>query len=866
MRCCTPNVFRLRRALAQVEPEGDQRIAFTTGYRLRVEPGELDLTVFRDHVRRGRADAAAGRHQRASTELRAALDQWRGSALTGVSDRYFEAEIVRLEDERLAAVEDRIEVDLALGEHSEAISELQDLTGRNPHRERLHGQLMVALSRAGRQAEALQVFRNLRQTLIDELGIDPGAQLRELHERVLRGDIEPVAPPSVDRRVRRNDLPADVLDFTGREDETQRLLATLPGDGTAVVINAVDGMAGVGKTTFAVHVAHRLTDLFPDAQVFIDLHGHSTEREAVAPATALDHLLRALGVPSSAIPHDLDQRAALWRAELAERKALVVLDNAANAAQVRPLLPGAAGCLALITSRRHLADLEAAQILSLAVLPPDDAVDLFTRIAGQERIEAEPEAVRDVVKLSGYLPLAIRIAAARLRSRTTWTVSHLAERLREGQQRLTELTIGDRSVAAAFALSYKHLSAEQQRLFRLLGLHPGADFDVHASANLADLQPATAQLLLEDLVDVHLLQLSSPGRYRFHDLLREHARSTAEETDSAARLEASLTRLIDFYLHTSLTAVSILDSVLPKVEAKPPGIGHHPFLLDDETSAWRWFTVENQNLLAAQRLALGKGWHAPVWQLAWALNPFHNWKGLNHDALVVRRAALVAADQLGETAIQVQTHRQLSYIYARTGHHTVALEHLHQALRLAEDAGDLEGQAATHRAFARAYELQQQNDREALAHATQALNLFEILDLPRMVGRQHSQMGWHHARLGNHDEARTHCEAGLIVSRQHHDRVGASLAFDSLGYVAFLSGRHEQAVDYYQQAVEAYNDLHEVHEQAHALERLGQAEHALNRYAQARASWQRALDMFRVQHLVKDAERVQLYLDLLADR
>ncbi|WP_342781542.1 NB-ARC domain-containing protein [Amycolatopsis rhizosphaerae] len=334
------------------------------------------------------------------------------------------------------------------------------------------------------------------------------------------------------RFVRRNDLPADVIDFTGRQQEVLRVLGDLPGaEGGpgaptgAATVQVIDGMAGVGKTALAVHLAHRLAGNYPDAQLYLDLHGHTYGRRPVDPSAALEDLLRALSVPAAAIPDGLDGRAALWRAELAGRRVLVVLDNAFDTAQVRPLLPGTARCLALVTSRHRLAELEGAGHLSLDVLSPSQACALFARIVGEDRVVAERDAVQEVVRLCGYLPLAIRSAAVKLRNRPVWTIGYLAGRLREGKRRLAELTAGDRGVTAAFGVSYRNLTREQQRMFRLLGTSPCRDFDTGTAAGLAGVGLETAGALLEDLVDAHMLQEPVPGRYRFLDLMRQYAAS-----------------------------------------------------------------------------------------------------------------------------------------------------------------------------------------------------------------------------------------------------------------------------------------------------------------------------------------------------
>ncbi|WP_067460974.1 AfsR/SARP family transcriptional regulator [Actinomadura macra] len=551
-------VSELRRLLADGGLAGP--VAAGAGYRLDVGEDELDAAMFDSRVRRARRHVAGGEPAEAVAEFRAALNLWRGPVLAGLECPALQPQVTSWEERRTAALEEGIDLELELGRHHSVISELTEQVAAHPLRERLAGQLMLALHRAGRRAEALRVFHDTRGALAEELGLDPGDQLQRLHQQILASDPGLAAPPSqappsqappAERRRPVHQLPHDLADFTGRATELNRLVSSLPDKGeaaTAVVINSIDGMAGIGKTALAVHAAHRLADRYPDAQLFIDLHAHAAGDQLGTAAAALDTLLRAVGVPGERIPDKLHQRAGLWRAEVADLKALIVLDNAASAEQVRPLLPGHPDSLVLITSRRRLTDLDAACTLSLEVLPSADAVALFTRVADDARAITEPQAVQEVVRLCGLLPLAVRIAAARLRTRPTWTLAHLAERLGDQQRRLGELATGDRSVAAAFALSYRHLTPVQQRLFRLLSLHPGTDFDAHSAARVADITFQEAEQILEGLLDIHLLQQRTVGRYRFHDLLHTYAADLTREEDTEADRRAALDRILDHYL------------------------------------------------------------------------------------------------------------------------------------------------------------------------------------------------------------------------------------------------------------------------------------------------------------------------------
>lgn len=555
-------VAALRRALGPVR---ECIVTVGRGYRLEIAPETLDFRRFLLSVGRARRAIAAGRSADASADLSEGLALWQGPALAGLSGRAIRVAAAHLEEERLAATEMLFRLRLEEGAGVEIIPALRTLVQEHPLRDRFREQLMLALYRAGRQAEALEVYEAGRVLLADELGLDMRAEVRELHGRILRADptldarrsiqaLDPVSAPvdaadddegtedeptaDVHGAVSqpcgdRSFLPRDIPAFIGRADEYRRLVA-LGEDGarrSAPVVASVDGMAGVGKTALALRVAHSLAEHYPDGQFFVDLHGHTPGREPVDPAQALEQLLRDVGVPPDQVPSGLEQRSAAWRAALATRRALTLVDNALDAEHARPLLPGSGGTMVLITSRRKLLDLDADTAVSLEVLSDLDAMQLFEQIVGVERTAGEPDAVADIARLCGHLPLAIRIAAARLRHRRAWTVAHLAERLREGEGPLSDLVAGDRSVATAFEISYRQLDHRQRLLFWRLGLHVGRDFDADGAAALCAVPRAEAEDLLEELFDRNLLGQRVQGRYYFHDLIRRYAydKARAEE-------------------------------------------------------------------------------------------------------------------------------------------------------------------------------------------------------------------------------------------------------------------------------------------------------------------------------------------------
>jgi DNA-binding SARP family transcriptional activator/tetratricopeptide (TPR) repeat protein len=601
------------------------------GYRLAAD--DLDVTAFDRLVAAGSA-----------ADLAAALALWRGPALAGVSSLALRAAAAGLDERRVAAAEALARLRLAAGRADLVAAELPALVAAHPLRESLRVLLVTALHRCGRRADALAAVADARAVLAEELGLDPGPALTEAHARVLRGDPAPAPTPDLAPApaaapgpepvpaggLAAVTLPYDLPDFAGRVAELDRLLAA----GPAVVITAIDGMAGVGKTALAVHAAHRLAAAYPDGRLFCDLHAHTAGSAPLDPAAALHRLLRMAGAAPDTIPDGLDERAARWRAELAGRRVLVVLDNAASAAQVRPLLPGSPDCLVLVTSRRRLGVVEGATVLSLDVLPAADALALFAAVAGADRVAAEPAAAAEVVELCGRLPLAVRIAATRLAHRPQWTVAALAGRLRA---RPAELALADRGVAAAFALSYADLPAAGQRLFRLLGRHPGADFDAWSVAALADLTVRAAEDGLEALVDAHLLRPAGPDRYTFHDLLRAYARDLGPADAAAAA------RLHDFYLAAATAATDLVGREARRFD---PGAGSWDLPpLDGLDGALGWLGAEHATLVA---VALA----TPDWRLACVLRAYFEHGGHFADWRATHEHALAGADPLGTALLE----------------------------------------------------------------------------------------------------------------------------------------------------------------------------------------------------------------------
>ena len=538
-------ITRLRRVLAHVTI--DQRcpalLRHTGGYLADIDPAQVDLHQFRAQVSRARRAVQGCDDEDAAQALRDGLALWRESPLVGLSGDWAVRLRKQLAQERLGALVEYFDVRLRLGGSTELVSDLYQALAAYPTAEVLAARLMTALHRCGRHAEALACFAQMRERIGAELGVEPSTELQQLHTRILCSRPDRVtsapavatAPPvATAPAAPRTNLPAGSPDFAGRRLEIDRLhaLATHVHRRTVPTLVTVDGMAGVGKTALVLHVANQLVGVYPRVQLFVDLRGHTPGQEPMAPVAALDTLLRCLGVPPAEIPSGLDERITLWRTELRDGGILILLDNAASAQQVRPLLPGAGHVMVLVTSRRRLTGIDGAHVVHLDPLPPADATMLFARIAGRDRTMMESGAVAEAVSLCGYLPLAIRICAVRLQRRSSWTVAHLARRLRDQQRVLTELATEDRDVATSLHLSYRQLPPGHRRMFRLVGRVPGLDFDVHVAAALAGTSVNHAEQLLEDLLDVNLLQQALPGRYRMHDLVRHYARNAAEPDES----------------------------------------------------------------------------------------------------------------------------------------------------------------------------------------------------------------------------------------------------------------------------------------------------------------------------------------------
>jgi DNA-binding SARP family transcriptional activator len=625
------HVARLRTLVIQA---GSGRIeTVAPGYLVEVTAGDLDLDEFRRLDRAGRGALAARDWAAASRQLSAALALWRGEPLADVTSALLrEQEIPQLAQLRLDALEARIDADLSLGRHVELTAELTRLTAVYPLRERFHTQLMLAYARSDRQAEALSAFQRARELLAEELGADPGPELRLLHQQILTGNLPPVNASCPAGTIRPAQLPAGLADFTGRAADAARLAtvadraAERPG---VVPVWVVTGPGGIGKTSLAVQVGHQVRDQFPDGQLYAHLGGGGAC--PVPPGQALERFLRDLGVDPGQAPPGESGQAAQFRSALAGRRVLIVLDDARDSGQVTPLLPGSAGCAVIVTSRSQLADLPGVRRLRLEPLHQDQSVDLLSAIIGADRVRAEAQVAEEIVGLCGGLPLALRIAGSRLATRPHWRLADLAARLTRDGGCLDELAVGDMSVRASFAISYGRLATGPARpspaqAFRLLGRWSGPDISLPAAAALLGTDLPTAEQALEALLEAHLLEAapsSLGGRYRLPGLLGAYAAERARAQEPPDMLHDALARLLSWYWHSTLAAASVITPGIVPVPACPPPDGIRPWIAPSADQAARWLAVELPNLHAVLREAAAREEHPTARQLAAILRAVH---------------------------------------------------------------------------------------------------------------------------------------------------------------------------------------------------------------------------------------------------
>jgi tetratricopeptide (TPR) repeat protein/transcriptional regulator with XRE-family HTH domain len=667
-------------------------------------------------------------------------------------------------------------------------------------------------------------------------------------EELLAADGAPARPDDRAVVVPRQ-LPAAVADFTGRAAELDALTQIVDDAGAdepgTMVISVIGGTAGVGKTALALHWAHQVAGRFGDGQLYVNLRGYDPSGIPAAPETAIRGFLGALGVPPERIPRTTEAQAGLYRSLLADKRMLIVLDNARDERQVRPLLPAGPGSLVLVTSRRQLGGLAAAdgaRLLTLDTLRHAEAVQLLAARLGAARAAAEPAAAGQIARLCACLPLALAVAAARAAARPGFPLAALAAELADSAGRLDALDAGDpgSSVRAVFSWSYQQLSDESARMFRLLGLHPGPDISVPAAASLLGIAEAHARRLLRELARAHLTVEHVPGRYAFHDLLRAYAAEQARHTDSQADRDAAIGRVLDHYLHTVARAALLWHPAKEPVALAAPRPGTAPEQPADHRQDMAWFDAEHQVLLAAVTLAAGSGLDTHAWQLPWAMAPFLQSRGHFQEWAAAQRTALAAATRVGDTAAQALSGRLLANACSDLGDHDQALDHYASSLTLYQRLGNRFGEAKIHHNLG---VLAERQDRfaDALGHAEQALRLYQAIGDKANEAIALNDVGWFHGHLGDYQQARVFCRQALTLCAEAVDRWVEGEVWDSLGYAEHHLGNLAEAAACCQRALSLYRESGDRFDEADMLIRLGDSHHAAGELTQAREAWQQAL-------------------------
>jgi DNA-binding SARP family transcriptional activator/tetratricopeptide (TPR) repeat protein len=889
-RVTTQNyVVRLRKALADT---GGSRISTQVhGYLIHVGADELDVARFEALLGAARAAVRDSSWKRASAEASSGLSLWRGEPLADVDSETLAArDVPRLAELRLQALEIRIEADLHLGRHAEVIAELQRLIRDHPMRERLHGLLMLALYRDGRQAEALAAYQHVRRLLIHELGTEPGIVLQELHQQILAVDPASISRPGPElsqarvstvhqgaatvsssparrpARVVPRQLPTPVRHFVGRVDElaTLDILRDSVPASAGPVLAAITGTAGVGKSALALQWAHRATARFPDGQLYINLRGYDPAGPPLDPLSAVRGFLESLGTPADAMPREPHAQAALYRSLLSGRRILVVLDNVRDAEQARALLPGTAGAMALITSRDDLTGLaasEGAVRMPLPLLGAAESRRLLAEHVGADRIARNTETADELVDLCAFLPLALSIIGARAAGQPHLPLGTLVNQLRDARGRLDALCAGESSgdLRAIMSCSYQHLSESAARMFRLLGLHPGPDISAAAAASLAAVPAADAARLLNELTRTHLITEHAPGRYTFHDLLRAYAAEQAHRYDSGNNRHAALDRMLDYYLHTAHAAALLQEPPRDRLSLDAAAAGVVPEAAVDDVAAAAWFAGEHAVLLGCVALAAQTGRVTQAWQLAWTLMTAFSRPGRCDDLETALHWVLDAGSRADDLTAQAYAHRFLGRVRGLLGFHDEAYDHLQQALDLFERLGDLAGQAAAHIGLAREHELRAQPV-PAIEHATRALELQRAVGYRIGEANGLNNLAWCYVRLGDYARALDYCRQALALQQAIGYRPGEACTWDTLGYVHHHLNQYGAAASCYDRALHLQRQLDDKYEQAGTLGRLGDTHAAAGNMVSARGSWHQALAILEELHH-PDAQQLRIRLN-----
>jgi DNA-binding SARP family transcriptional activator len=850
--------------LRHLLPKKSVIVARPPGYVLDLGQDGTDVQVAERLLRQG---SQAGDPAEGVRQLREAAALWRGRSLANVTGLvWLEGQAERLDMLQLTVKRALAQARLAIGEHTQLLPELEQLAAEYPLDEQIRAQLMLALYRCGRQADALAAFQRLRYELDEKLGLEPSQPLRDMEVAILRQDPSLDAAAAIATAAKAAaqatgsarpvpmtpaQLPSPVPGFAGRHAELH-LLETIRSDGLAdpatVTISAVSGTAGVGKTALVVHWAHQVAKHFPDGQLFVNLHGFGPDGSAVSPATAVRGFLDALGVPATQIPDGLQAQTALYRSLLSGRRVLVVIDNARDADQVRPLLPGSPGCLAIVTSRHQLTGLVAtdgARPLVLDLLSDEDARDLLARRLGQARIASDPLAVEEIVTGCSRLPLALSIAAARAATTPAFPLSVVATELREAGSTLDPFDAGDHAtdVRAVFSWSYHALSAEAAALFRLLGLYPGCDIEVPAIASLAGLRLDRVKVLIAELTRANLLTEYRPLWYSIHDLLRAYAAELLSAHDPPQTHEQALRRMLEHYLHTAHSAVVLMEPYFNSLDLAPAPAGVILAPLASAGEAQAWFATEHASLLAAVHLAADAGLDTITWQLAWAQSMFLLRNGSWNEQLMVQRIGLDAARRVGDQAGEAHLLHRLASGYAMAGRLDEADDLFRRALRQFQLIDDPANQAIILSSMT-ALAGRRQRPGDALKYSLRANDLFQLAGHRAGQALMLNDIGYAHALLGNYRQGLAYCHRALRATRELDARNWEAATWDSLGYIHHKLGDHRRATSCYQRAIERYQERADRFNEADTLISLGDVWLAIGQTDTAIGVWRQALTIF----------------------
>ena len=831
-------VARLRASLRQAAGDAVQLVARAGGYTLDVDLEAIDVHQFRRLRRQADALAASGDYDLAAAALREADGLWRGQALAGVSGDWVARMRDGLEEERRRAILERVGYELELGRHADLVGELGHLLAQYPLDETLVGHQMTALYWSGRQADALALYRVTRERLVGEQGAEPGPALAELHQRILGRDAE-LAPSAVQRPGRAaplDTLPPGPAEFVGRDAELA-LLTAEHHDGPRITV--IEGMPGVGKTALAVRAARLAGGQYPDGTLYLDL----LPGEGLEPAEALHRLLRMLGLPASQIPDTIGDRVALWRAQLARKRLAVVLDNAARPDQIRPLLPASGDCLLLITSRRRLGDIGDGPALTLDVLGPDDAARLFERIAGEDRTR-DADQVAEVVRLCGWLPLAIQLTASRVARDSCLSLASLVEELSQSATQLGGTGPACPEVMAAFDLSYQALEPDHQRMLRRLGASPCTDVTLHAAAALDGCTLAAAEKALGVLLDCHLLAQTPDGQFRFHDVIREYAGVRAVRDDPEAERRLAVARLLDYYLDAAEQADRVLYPFrrrAPEPAVSPPPGG---LALGTEQDAASWMASEWRSVLLAAVFAGRHEWKVTCTDLAWLLAEWLDARACWDEAVTLHAAALHAARELTDPARIARAAVALSAVRQQTGRHD-------EARRLAEEAAasyralrDPGGEADATDQLGMALQ-RTARSRESLAYYGEARALYSEAGDQRGIATVLGHAGiasWH---LGRYQEATDYLRDSLSLYHEVGDRPGEAKTHNNLGRIQLYQGLHQEALDSYQRSLDIFGDIASPQHRAIVHHNIGSVHHHEGNLEEGLAAFRRALAIYR---------------------